>query len=677
MKRLIVALFILTLSLAFVSAEESFQISTGTNNLELGESLGSIVNSIGSEELDLLADGNISNTFGTVEYTQQLSFPEEGSYVTFTEDEDDTTADFLYFPDNEIIATYELSFSDTFKSGLEGTELVDFEGKTLYFMGKPYTFFNAIKVSNLVKFNFVSGDETLSINDDDFTTDYSGRLEVNGNIIDEAEVNFKANMVGELFYLSGITIEMVADDDYYVPAGGKLSENNELYEPELLFTQMWDISYAGLSEEETHEIKIRNSGGDRYELDFYDANNYLTHLPIAYVSDSGELNFGKKTGDDLVLDETKPITDDDFFVLTVEGKSHVMQYRGADSVDDIDSKIKLRNLGTGETYERSLASDGIFDLKLGGHTFNIKNASSMESDNFNISIDLNGDGDFDDSGNILIYDHFGAEIMIEESEDEINFALHTPFYDFEDVEPTDIEYKIVVEGDELNLIKKDNIVLKQPDNIDDYEYGYTPYGTFINYSDISESPRELTLSYPYEQRFAQVSILGYESEVQDEENNSSDDSGNDSSGDSNDDSEDDDLSGFVFPTYNSDALSINLYAINQFAAPDNTYENGWQFRFLVSFPENEAQISLWVDDWKNANGDILNTAENTKLVYSGNDYLVGSEPDYSESDSFIVKDEFPSYPGIQAHFDLLVKIPEDFAGGLFSTTYGLKSLPEE
>ncbi|MBT4651420.1 hypothetical protein HOC13_02755 [Candidatus Woesearchaeota archaeon] len=674
---IVITLFMLTLSLAFVSAEESFQISPGNKNLELGEPIGSVVSSIGRGEFNLLANGNVSNIFGTVEYIQYLFFPEESGYVIFAED-DDVLADFLYFPNEELIATYELRFSDTFKSKLEQSNLVDFEDKTIYFMGKSYTFVNTIKTSNLVKFNFISGDETLSIEDDDFTTKHNkGRLQVNGNTIGGVKINIEANSDSEIFYLSGITVEMFAEDDYYVSAGEKLSENDELYDSELLFTQMWDISYAGLTEEETHEITIdAKNSGEKYELNLYDASNNAAGLPLMYISDSGELVFGEKEGRFTVLDETKPITKNDYFVLTVEDNSYVMQYKGADRNSKTSPKIKFKNLGSGETLEYSATTvtdtGTVATIKLGGHSFPIQNAFTQLADDYNISIDLNGDGDFDDSGNILIYDYFGAEIIIEESEEEIDFTLHTPFYDFKEVKPIDLEYSIVInENKEVKLIKEDETILKQSDDTDDHEYGYTSYGTFIDYFDNEGGIEELTLTYPSNQRFVQVSILGYESEEPVE-----DDGGSGGSG-SGGGSGNDDLSGFVFPIYSPNELSINLYSINQFAVADNTYENGWQFRFLITFPENESQISLWVDDWENDKGDTLNTAENSKIVYGENDYLVGSKQDYSESDSFIVGDEFPSYPGIQAYFDLFIKIPEDFAGGIFSTTYGIKSLPEE
>ena len=60
---------------------------------------------------------------------------------------------------------------------------------------------------------------------------------------------------------------MSADDDFYVPSGSMLSENSELTEPEVLFTNNWDIKYLGLATTDEEEIKIKTSGSTKYQLD--------------------------------------------------------------------------------------------------------------------------------------------------------------------------------------------------------------------------------------------------------------------------------------------------------------------------------------------------------------------------------------------------------------------------
>ena len=98
------------------------------------------------------------------------------------------------------------------------------------------------------------------------------------------------------------------------------------------------------------------------------------------------------------------------------------------------------------------------------------------------------------------------------------------------------------------------------------------------------------------------------------------------------------LEGYVFPEYVPGEISANIYAINPYAVPNDKYENGWHFKLLVNFPEYENNVSFWIDDWKNADGEILKTNGNTKIVYNETDYYISSKQDYSESDSLVVVD---------------------------------------
>jgi len=71
---------------------------------------------------------------------------------------------------------------------------------------------------------------------------HSNNLKIGDNTIDDAYVVIEGSNDNTTFKIDRITINMTADDDFYVPAGGKLSENPELSEPEVLFTQNWILS---------------------------------------------------------------------------------------------------------------------------------------------------------------------------------------------------------------------------------------------------------------------------------------------------------------------------------------------------------------------------------------------------------------------------------------------------
>ena len=120
-------------------------------------------------------------------------------------------------------------------------------------------------------------------------------LKVNEETIDGAVVDIKGTVVtdpvstttdGEL-KIDLISVNMTAQDDYYVPEGGRLSEDKELDEPELLFAGNWDILFAGLEDREMSQVMLDGAGGDdEYKLSFTNAKGVEYRVPILYVNGS-------------------------------------------------------------------------------------------------------------------------------------------------------------------------------------------------------------------------------------------------------------------------------------------------------------------------------------------------------------------------------------------------------
>ncbi|MFH0868514.1 MAG: hypothetical protein V1831_04325, partial [Candidatus Woesearchaeota archaeon] len=127
---------------------------------------------------------------------------------------------------------------------------------------------------------FFLGAQKLWIKDTNINdTTSSTEMKVDDETIDSANVWIEGSDDSTTFKIDKIIVYMVADDDYYVPAGGKLSENSEMNEPELLFTKNWDIEYQGLSNELLEEIAIKASGSDDYELSFVDGSGNTARVP--------------------------------------------------------------------------------------------------------------------------------------------------------------------------------------------------------------------------------------------------------------------------------------------------------------------------------------------------------------------------------------------------------------
>ncbi len=77
-------------------------------------------------------------------------------------------------------------------------------------------------------------------------------LKVSDETIDGALVKITGYEDDGDVIIQKISIAMTTQDDYYVPVGGKLSENQDLDERQLLFTNNWDIKLAAVRGDVAH-----------------------------------------------------------------------------------------------------------------------------------------------------------------------------------------------------------------------------------------------------------------------------------------------------------------------------------------------------------------------------------------------------------------------------------------
>lgn len=617
---------------------EAWKVGTSTNKLEMSEnletgqtanreSISDIANTYitDSELPNTLADGTISNAKGEATYNQRLYFEDTATgYVVYAENDNDVTADFLYFQSGKQIARYEMEFTTQLQSDVDdsagsatatGTYLTDMEDAEISMLGKIFTIVQARRLTSAgnnlklvlmggsVKDTLLEGDtKTYTVQGKDYEItldfvsstqakftvngeasrllrdgetdklsdgteigvseilyqDYAGgvhsstffigaakmelkdssirdsvtsyELKVGDTTIDGANVILEGTDDNSTFKLERIKVNMSADDDYYVPAGAKLSENEDLAEPELLFTNNWDIQYLGLSTPETHDIKVKPSGSTKYQLEFYDGSNDKTTMPLIYTP-SGSLI---KVGDDdnsLVLSEGQVIRKDDYFFLVNgndadgERSSFGMRYRGSDKSTADSPVIKFDNLGSGERIERplsvgttSVSINGddttvqVGELKLGGATFKIYNASTPTADNMNVYIDYNADGSVTNGTVAGINDYFGAKINLTNASASYFTVdvdtINTNQYD--NKAPTAIKFNLSAASAEvtMSLDTLDVHNWKTPEGEDNIQYAFTAQGAKAKLETPTSDPGTMTITYPKEQRLPLVYVTG-------------------------------------------------------------------------------------------------------------------------------------------------------------------------
>jgi len=391
---------------------------------------------------------------------------------------------------------------------------------------------------------------TDQIND---TTYSSTELKVNEETIDGAAVLIKGSVVtaagsttsgtdGEL-KIDYIHINMTAQDDIYLATGEKLSEDSELEEPELLFTENWDFEYQGFDESvKTNDIKLKKAGDDKYELEFTSNDGNVVDLPLVYGAATDALYLGKKAGDHLAM-TLNNITDDDYFVLSSkqanalansDAITTVLQYQSSKNNGDDVQTIKFRNLNTGGTIERTFDDNCVFDISLNGRTHTFDSVATgatnctadnwpirLTSTNFSNAVDVINDVNATTNrSSVYLRDASGALITVQ-------YQVRTPsdYAWSRAITPGATEQSLLVNVSVTDTTKMDDVIAAAQDEIvynltatstnevtssrlvspawtaadpddTDVTWGYTTYGSKLEHVAASSTPVEFTLAVP-------------------------------------------------------------------------------------------------------------------------------------------------------------------------------------
>jgi len=361
---------------------------------------------------------------------------------------------------------------------------------------------------------------------------YSNELKVDDETIDGSLAWIEGSDDQSTYKVDKIVVNMSADDDYYVPAGGKLSENTEMDEPDLLFTRNLDIEYKGLSDELLEKTDIKSAGSDDYNLIFVDGNGNEVKIPLAHTTSGTALRMGDND-DDLVIEENMTIQKNDYFIVTDESdtdgerKSFGLRYKGADKITADNPVVKFVDLGSGETIERSISAPSsqsggvgqggkdlseLAQIKLGGGIFRVYNDSAASSKDFDIVVDLNASGNPVGDGNAIpINTKYGMRMTIDNTTTtgQINLTMDTPNSDdYDDLVPTSMYWIINATGGEVRLLEQNLHNLRAPEDDDKNTYGYNSMGAFVQRTTPTSDPQELYIQYPKNQRLPLVYVTG-------------------------------------------------------------------------------------------------------------------------------------------------------------------------
>lgn len=239
-------------------------------SLNKQEKLSSVKPELTKTELPiLLADGTVAG----YQYTQKLVFNDQvSSNIDYLENDEDVQDNFFYLKNGQQFAQYTLEFTAPLtlfsessitgaavsggSSGSSGQITNVLENSKLKLFGEEFTVIKASPYTTEKGLEIVMKSSTgklFLLRDDDITDDVSNSFElvINYEQVDGTTILIKGKQIESAvtwnnLEIYSITIKMMAEDDFYVPVGGKLSaiitSANE--EKEILFTNNWDIKFT-------------------------------------------------------------------------------------------------------------------------------------------------------------------------------------------------------------------------------------------------------------------------------------------------------------------------------------------------------------------------------------------------------------------------------------------------
>jgi len=425
---------------------------------------------------------------------------------------------------------------------------------------------------------FYLGAKTVRFKDMDYTnsetTDpinlgYDNNVKINGNEIEDAWVQIKANELGagQMIEIYSIKYRLTADalcgyKDVWVPPGHGVSEY--LDEPDGMLSSYWDIRHEGLYDTGVSIIKLDPQGDDEYRLIFENRQGLIYNLPYI-TNENGEFKYGDDDDDFVFIEGSWSYNGDkdsqlfniginDFFLLSdmdeefdETARSHVVRY---ESIETTDKQLQFDDLATGskkfvyEDLNNFNNTIGRAELVFGGSTYMAYVANVTTNNDNPLTIDMNANGNISrEEIQITVNGHSGGGILdlgnAEESDggywesttnihgtwhnsisdnittSEVVFNLVTQDEDFDEaIVPESTEFYI--ENRTINRIgisttinTNGGMTMHKPDNDDDNYFGMTDYGALVNLFDPegTDDAETLTIEYPLIQRGANVIIL--------------------------------------------------------------------------------------------------------------------------------------------------------------------------
>lgn len=249
------------------------------------------------------------------------------------------------------------------------------------------------------KVEFNLGADKIEIKDTNTTlSTYASECQVTvgseslGNVVCNIK-STDSTAAGDEVQISEIDFRYVPSDNIYVANGKGASAIADANEGEAgnFITSSFDIQYKGLEIPKTEKISLTPSGNDNYKLGFTNKAGVKYNTEVFALESGGNISLGKISGSTLralVLTENTSINDEDFFVVSKNKYTRILQFKDVNTADKV---IKIKDVGSDVTNEVTYTTAGLTgNLVLDGNTYKVN--ISADSSTATIVVDLDASG---------------------------------------------------------------------------------------------------------------------------------------------------------------------------------------------------------------------------------------------------------------------------------------------
>ncbi|MBI1972922.1 hypothetical protein HYS50_02870 [Candidatus Woesearchaeota archaeon] len=142
------------------AAKQAIKIGTVHDQLEIGEYIGDVIDTLTARDTEKLSSGTIATKEGLTTFNQYLRFKDTdllSGRVLFTEDDNNDVQDFLVFDEKNYTFEYEVEFSQGLASDVTNKKLEDLIKEKITILGRTYIIVDATKSNNRVTLTLLSG----------------------------------------------------------------------------------------------------------------------------------------------------------------------------------------------------------------------------------------------------------------------------------------------------------------------------------------------------------------------------------------------------------------------------------------------------------------------------------------------------------------------------------------